>query len=474
MIVDNIENVDLCIVGAGLAGLNALYAAKQYLPKNATVALVDKRESIGGMWNDTYDYVRLHQPYKQFTIGNMKWGLDRHESYLADRHEILAHFKRCVSEVEQHLTVIPLMQHSYLSHDSQDDGIVQVRLASKETTRQIHTKKLIKSVGFGIEPSQVLAFSSDKVHSITPEQIPQNQQHIKDSNKPIYIVGGGKTAMDTAHYLIQANPQLAIHLIIGKGTYFLNRDIMFPPGLDKYWKGTTSLDMMTQCATLFNGDNEAEVTQFVKSKYALSPHKDAQQFLLGLLSQSELDIVTQGCKTIVRDYLDDIKDNGDETQLCFRSGETQPIESGAWIINCTGYLLNSDVQSEQYHSQCGNVISINNSDNPLLFSSGYFLPHVFFQDKIKDTPLLSIDHVALKKANAEAFPFVAMTQLLYNFYTLMDKLPLKVIDQFHANFDKWYPLHRQLFGFTKFMINKKKNKKHFESSLLRVKEKYNL
>ena len=50
---------DVCIVGAGLAGLNALFVASQYLSRDQNVILVDRRRRVGGMWVDTYPYVRL-------------------------------------------------------------------------------------------------------------------------------------------------------------------------------------------------------------------------------------------------------------------------------------------------------------------------------------------------------------------------------------------------------------------------------
>lgn len=63
----------LCVVGAGLAGMNALAVASRYLPAGARVVLVDARPRCGGMWTDTYDYVRLHQPHPMFTAGDIPW-----------------------------------------------------------------------------------------------------------------------------------------------------------------------------------------------------------------------------------------------------------------------------------------------------------------------------------------------------------------------------------------------------------------
>ena len=80
-----VESCDVCIVGAGVAGLNALFVASQYLSRDQKVILVDRRERVGGMWVDTYPNVRLHQPHQFFTAGNIKWTLGRGRSYLATK-----------------------------------------------------------------------------------------------------------------------------------------------------------------------------------------------------------------------------------------------------------------------------------------------------------------------------------------------------------------------------------------------------
>ncbi len=92
-----VESCDVCIVGAGLAGLNALFVASRYLSREQKVILVDRRERVGGMWVDTYSYVRLHQPHPMFTAGNIKWTLGQDRSYLATKGEVLDHFEHCLN-----------------------------------------------------------------------------------------------------------------------------------------------------------------------------------------------------------------------------------------------------------------------------------------------------------------------------------------------------------------------------------------
>ena len=100
------ESCDLCIVGAGVAGLNALFVACAYLTKRHRVILIEKNPSIGGMWTETYDYVRLHQPHPMFTAGNIPWTIDKDRSHLATKSEVLAHFEHCLETLRAKVDLV--------------------------------------------------------------------------------------------------------------------------------------------------------------------------------------------------------------------------------------------------------------------------------------------------------------------------------------------------------------------------------
>ena len=100
-----VERCDVCVVGAGVAGLNALFVAGQYLSRDQKMILVDRRPRVGGMWVDTYPYVRLHQPHPMFTAGNIKWILGRDRAYLASKSEVLDHFAHCLDVIKQRVRV---------------------------------------------------------------------------------------------------------------------------------------------------------------------------------------------------------------------------------------------------------------------------------------------------------------------------------------------------------------------------------
>jgi cation diffusion facilitator CzcD-associated flavoprotein CzcO len=128
-----VERCEVCIVGAGIAGLNALFVASQYLSRDQRVILVDRRERVGGMWVDTYPYVRLHQPHPMFTAGNIEWTLGRDRSYLATKGEVLDHFQHCLNVIKQRVRVDEFFGWEVESHD-ESDGIVRGSLGRRRAS----------------------------------------------------------------------------------------------------------------------------------------------------------------------------------------------------------------------------------------------------------------------------------------------------------------------------------------------------
>jgi len=129
-----VERCDVCIVGAGLAGLNALFVASRYLSRDQKVILVDRRERVGGMWVDTYPYVRLHQPHGMFTAGNIKWTLGQDPSHLATKGEVLDHFDHCLNVIKQQVRVDERFGWT-MESDDETDGIVRITCKSAVASR---------------------------------------------------------------------------------------------------------------------------------------------------------------------------------------------------------------------------------------------------------------------------------------------------------------------------------------------------
>src|SRR5690349_13063556 len=161
------ERCDVCVVGAGIAGLNALFVASQYLASDQRVILVDRRPRVGGMWVDTYPYVRLHQPHPMFTAGNIAWTLGAKPAHLATKAEVLDHFTHCLDVIKQRVRVDEFFGWTVESHEDAD-GAVRIDCRSADGKRSvIEAKRMIKAYGFQVTPNQPLELSSARVLSVS-------------------------------------------------------------------------------------------------------------------------------------------------------------------------------------------------------------------------------------------------------------------------------------------------------------------
>ncbi|KUI36533.1 potassium transporter [Mycobacterium sp. IS-1496] len=470
------ENCDVCIVGAGLAGLNALYAASRHLAPDQRIILVDRRRRVGGMWVDTYPYVRLHQPHGMFTAGDIAWTLGRDRSYLATKDEVLDHMQHCLDEIRTRVRV-----DEFYGWDMVDDveagGRVRVSCLSADgASLEIDAAKLVKAYGLRVTPNDPLPISSERVHSVSPDYCDVHTGEIADGSTPVWIIGGGKTAMDTAHALITRCPGREVNLVAGGGTFFQCRDKFFPTGVRRWVGGTLVSTLGVQASRRFDGTNEDEVWRWHRARYGTWVTPRTTNFLLGVLSEAECKTIAEGLHSVTMDYFLDAVDRGDGVELTFRSGEGIPVAPGSWIVNCTGYLTHRDDPYEPYVSAGGSVLSIQVRSATMHLSSymGYFLTHMLMLGRLRDTPLYELDVQDLTNKSRTAFPYTLLTLAQYNLSLMADELPMKVFAECGLDFDLWYPLPRRLAATARFMLTHRRHRDHQRRALDTVRERFDL
>lgn len=461
------ESCDVCIVGAGLTGINALFVASRYLRPDQKVILLDRRKRTGGMWVDVYPYVRLHQPHGMFTAGNIKWALDRDPGYLATKDEVLDHFEHCIDQIGQRVQVDERYGWSLLSDTAGPDGGVRITCRSDTgEERVIETTRLIKAYGFGLNPNEPLTVSSDSVRSVSPDYCDVRSGEIAGSDKPVWIIGSGKTAMDTAHALITRFPGREVNLVAGSGTFFTNRDRFFPAGARRWWGGKLVSALGSEFGRRFDGSNEAEVAQWYRRTHGTCPTPQAGNFMLGVLSEAECRTVAAGVNEIVMDHLVDVVDRDGAVELVLRNG-TRPIQPGSWLVNCTGYLAVDERPYEPYTSADGSVLSINTRSATMHLTSyaGYFMTHLMFQDKLNSAALYELDLYELQKRCKPALAFAMFTLVQHNLSVIADELPAKVFSECGLDFDRWYPWHRRTAAGLKFLRTHRAQREQFRRTL---------
>lgn len=470
----DVEDCDLCIVGAGICGLNFLFSASQYMTKESKIVLVDRRSRVGGMWNDTYDYVRLHQPHPVFTVGNFSWSLGKERSHLATRQEILDHFQQCVERLRERVTLVERYGYIYESHDEIPlPGGYGAEVRCRPVTSGgrpllIRAPHVAKAFGMRVPKPQPLALSSEKVVSISPLDLDVMERD--GAAKPVYIVGGGKTGMDTAQTILARFPGREVNMVIGKGTVFWNRNQVFPSGLKRWWGGQMVMPAFMDLALRFDGTNEEEVHEHLKRTYTLGINDRCDDFLSALLSEEENALITEGVNEVIEDYLVDVVDEADRPVMKLRSGEERPIAPGSHVVGCTGALLRERHSYEPYVSESGVTVSIQSTSSVYGFQSfaGYWLGQLLYLGKILDVPLYALNNERLFAKDKKAFTFAWITQLLYNTILIMDAVPARALRDCGLNFDNWYPPYRQLPVLLKMKLRGRSYLRHFRSSLDRV------
>jgi hypothetical protein len=471
-----VERCAVCIVGAGIAGLNALFVASRYLSRDQRIILIDRRQRVGGMWVDTYPYVRLHQPHPMFTAGNIEWTLGKDPSYLANRTEVVDHFEHCVDIIKQRVRVDEFLGWE-MESDDETDGVVRIRCRSLDgRLLVVETRRLVKAHGLGVMPNDPLEVSSKRVQSVSPDFCDMRGADMRKSDRPVWIIGGGKTAMDTAHALITEYPGREVNLVAGSGTWFSCRDQFFPTGARRWWGGTRFTTLAAEITRRFDGTNERSVWDWHRDNYGTWVTPETGNFLAGVQSSAENKTISDGLNDVIMDHFVDAVDRNGSTEMVLRSGSTKSIEAGSWIVNCTGYLTQRRYPYEPYTSDSGAVLSIQIQSATMHLTSfaGYFMTHLLMLDKLKDVPLYEVDVLEAYEKSRTVFPYVLFAMAQYNLGLISDNVPAKAFSECGLDFDRWYPLPRRMIGAARFMLMHRRERETLRRSLDAVRERFDV
>lgn len=221
---DTIREVDYVIVGAGAVGM--AMADTLTAETSATVAIVDRRARPGGHWNDAYPFVRLHGPSMTYGVNSLPLGtglidttgLNAGLNELARGSEICAYYERVMQQLllpSGRVTWLPL-------HDVDEDGVA-ISLVNGQRQRLVARRRWVDATQ---ADTQVPATHrprfpvAEGATCLTPTELTQWDRPVAGH----VIVGGGKTALDSALWLLEqgVDPD-AITWIRPREAWLLNR-----------------------------------------------------------------------------------------------------------------------------------------------------------------------------------------------------------------------------------------------------------
>jgi hypothetical protein len=218
-------SADYVIVGAGAVGM--AFADTLVAETSARLIIVDRRSRPGGHWNDAYPFVRLHGPSATYGVNSLALGTGRidatglnqglHE--LASGDEICGYFARVMGEkllASGRVTYLP--QHELCADGlaiSLRDGNRRQLLARR---RWVDATRADTQVPATHPPRFAVAHG---VRCITPTALARQTPH---GWRGHVIVGAGKTAIDTALWLLgQGVDPDTITWIRPRDAWLLNR-----------------------------------------------------------------------------------------------------------------------------------------------------------------------------------------------------------------------------------------------------------
>jgi hypothetical protein len=199
--VTHLVDVDYLVIGAGASGMAFTDALIDHA--DVTVALVERREGVGGHWREAYPFVQLHQSSTFYGVASTVLGAGRrqHEGPEAGLHEragkptILAYYEQVLAErmtgpgrVQLFPGCAYVGDRTFASLDSGE------RYQVTERCRVVDARYLSPDIPAETPPR----FSVDGARVIPVNDLPRAgaaSQHV--------VVGSGKTATDSVVWLLR-------------------------------------------------------------------------------------------------------------------------------------------------------------------------------------------------------------------------------------------------------------------------------
>lgn len=476
------DTYDYVVIGAGIAGLNALYAATDYQPKGARSLLIDQKDAAGGMWNTAYDYVRLHQPHPMFTVGELRWNWSKPREYLARRDEVQAHLSGSLAAVRAKVDLDTAFGHTVTAvEEIETPQGHRARVTfhpngDPTTERHILARRAVHAAGLNYRPAKPLTLSSAAVTSIIPQEL---RATLADTaGAPVYVIGGGKTGMDTILETLRMDPSREVTLVGGPATYFASRSKLLPTGLSRWTTGELVSQMFRALALNFDGDNDTETLAFLRETYSTTPGAPDGVFLYGLQSEDERARIDASLAARHFDYLTDVTDTEDGPVMTLRSGAQIPVAPGSIVVNCTGsFFRGADMAADMpILSPHDTVLTLGPRDaiHFLTSVSGYFGVHLMERGLLRGQGFYQMDLEGLFRTDRKAWVGATAAQAYLSQALCLTLLPMSLLDRCGLDFDRWYPLPRRLIGLIRAKSTAKADIAHCQKVLDRVGDRFDL
>jgi hypothetical protein len=199
---------------------------------DANFIIVDQRAAPGGHWNDTYPFVRLHQPSHCYGVASRSLGHGRIDAVgfnagfyeLASGYEVTDYFHQVMRDV-----FLPSGRVTYHPMSELVDGNEIVSLLSGQRQRVAVAKACVDATFLNTQ----IPLTHTRKFEVATDVVcipPNDLTRLAPGYSRFAVLGGGKTAIDSVSWLLgNGVPGAAICWVLPRDAWLFNRKL-FQPG----------------------------------------------------------------------------------------------------------------------------------------------------------------------------------------------------------------------------------------------------
>ncbi len=409
---------DYLIIGAGAVGLAFADTLLDEDP-DCHITIVDKHAKPGGHWNDAYPFVALHQPSSTYGVNSMELCPDRVDTHghnkgmypLAKHPEILAYYGKLMNErmlPSGRVAYFPLTEYrGCADNEHQLRGILSGNKASVTVRR-----KLVDGTYFqtSVPATHTPAFAIAPGTRFTiPGDLPGLWKQAHDLPEHFIVLGGGKTAMDTAVWLLEAGvaPE-RIGWVRPRDSWMFNRRLLQPAHVAIEGLVEFQLALVECAAASDSGDamllKLEERGVFLRLDRSVTP----KMMHYAVISEAEVEML----QAITQVYRQGRVTSIEPDAMHFRDN-TVAVQQNTLFIDCTATAVPFNARADVKPCLDGDRITLEVVQTPFLpYSAALaaFLEANFETDAEKNalcppTPLTD---------NSDTYPYAVMVNLFSN------------------------------------------------------------
>lgn len=215
---------DYLVVGAGASGM--AFVDSLITSCNAQVVIVDRRHGPAGHWNDTYPFIRLHQPSAYYGVNSLPLGSDTIDGQgvnagmyeRASGNEICAYYERVMRD-----QLLPSGRVRFFPQCHYLGGGEFVSLLTGDRHKVVPRKAIVDAAY--LEPTVPSTSPppfevADGVHCVPVNELVR----VAEPPDGYVIIGAGKTGADAVLFLLENGvPPELIRWIKSREAWYLNR-----------------------------------------------------------------------------------------------------------------------------------------------------------------------------------------------------------------------------------------------------------